>query len=566
MLKTLLKYEKYIYAIFIIGIVIYFPIFFNGFVWDDLDFIINNPQVHQLNFSILFGNNMFNSGPFYRVIPAIYFATVYTFFGEAAFYYHILQLLLHIVDTILLLIFFRSFFSKNISFFLALIFLVHPINVESVAYIGSTQSELYFLPGISALILATSKTLSRNRLMAIAILLLICALTKETGFLFMLLLLVYRYLFKLKQNKEIFSITAIVIIIYSLLRNHANGITYKMGTFIPIAGLSLSQRLLNIPSIIVFYLKTFIFPLNLAVWQIWTITTISFYNFILPTIVCILFFLSLLWIAYFFYKKEKIKSIHQVETNTSRSFQQFIFFLCWFVLGLGLLLQIVPLDMTVAERWFYFPIVGGLGVIGVAISTFQQSSKYYSKLLFLITVFILSMLSIRTFIRTFDYKNNLTLYSHDTHEEGNNIFILGNLSENLAKNGDIDAAIYYQKRIVVLSQTVATLNELGTDYEIKKNYPESIAAFKKAIAIGESKNHTNQKELAPYMNLASVLLLQGNIRESINFIQNKALKEFPNNADLSLLLEKAKERLREPQASPSFKINPAETSSQPNSS
>jgi len=84
-MNTLQKYEKKFYLIFLIGIIIYFPIFFNGFVWDDLYFIINNPQVHQINIPELFGPSMFNSGPFYRPIPAVYFAIIYSLAGTHAF-------------------------------------------------------------------------------------------------------------------------------------------------------------------------------------------------------------------------------------------------------------------------------------------------------------------------------------------------------------------------------------------------------------------------------------------------------------------------------------------------
>jgi protein O-mannosyl-transferase len=137
---------KAIAIIVIIRIIVYANMLFNGFVWDDLPFIIENPEVHQLNLPALLGQNMFNSGPFYRPLPAIYFATVYSLFGANAFIFHILQLFLHLVGTCLLFIFFSRFFTHGISFFLALIFLVHPINVESVAHIGSTQSQLYFIP------------------------------------------------------------------------------------------------------------------------------------------------------------------------------------------------------------------------------------------------------------------------------------------------------------------------------------------------------------------------------------------------------------------------------------
>jgi hypothetical protein len=38
---------KYIRLFLLIGVIVYFPIFFNGFVWDDLLEIINKSEVHH---------------------------------------------------------------------------------------------------------------------------------------------------------------------------------------------------------------------------------------------------------------------------------------------------------------------------------------------------------------------------------------------------------------------------------------------------------------------------------------------------------------------------------------
>src|SRR3989304_819067 len=41
-----------------------------------------------------------------------------------------------------------------------------------------------------------------------------------------------------------------------------------------------------------------------------------------------------------------------------------LFFLVWLWLGLGLHLHILALETTLTDRWFYFPQIGLLGIIG----------------------------------------------------------------------------------------------------------------------------------------------------------------------------------------------------------
>src|SRR3954471_19271715 len=107
--------KKAIVYIFIIGFIVYFNVLFNGFVWDDDWQIINNAVVHSLaNFPLFFIGGTFNSGgamtlagDFYRPLMSLYFSTIYTFFGPSAFIFHLVQVILYILNTVLVFVFFR---------------------------------------------------------------------------------------------------------------------------------------------------------------------------------------------------------------------------------------------------------------------------------------------------------------------------------------------------------------------------------------------------------------------------------------------------------------------------
>src|SRR5260221_1883297 len=156
-LFTPLTTKKAIVWLIIIGLLVFANSLFNAFVWDDKTYVIGNSQQLGLNIPNLFGSNLFNSTGYYRPLPAIYFAMLYSLFGQVPFFYHLLQIGIHIGNAILVFLLFKSFFRKHIAFALSLIFLVHPMQTEAVIYIAQTESISFFLLGMTALLLNRGK-------------------------------------------------------------------------------------------------------------------------------------------------------------------------------------------------------------------------------------------------------------------------------------------------------------------------------------------------------------------------------------------------------------------------
>lgn len=538
-MNDLIKNRKYLWLFILIGAIVYFPIFKNGFVWDDFPFIIQNSQVHQINIPTLLGPNMFNSGPFYRPIPAVYFAAVYSLFKENAFYYHLLQLILHLIGTYLLFLFLRRFFKNGLAVFLAIIFLVHPINVESVAYIGSTQSQLYFIPGIIALLLSSKHHLSRRRILLITLFLFIAAITKETGFLFIPLCLALRFIYKLNGLKQLILSSTLIVILYFFIRLLIGGVGYKMSETIPIAGLSFPERILNIPAVITYYLQTFIFPLNLAIWQFWTVKSITLENYIFPLLISGFFFIL--------YKNE---TKHQADIRN-----QFLFFTIWFTIGIGLLLQLIPLDMTVADRWFYFPIVGLLGLIGAGLQIIQRSLKINKKLIIFIAIVIIGLLSVRTINRNFDWKDYLTLCRHDLKINTRNFMFLDQCAITAYRNGLLDEALKYDKLAVNIAPTVSNLNHLGVFYYKNKQYSRAIPVLERAIQAYNALPG-DQLKAPPGMRPAVDRQLESAVlqlvltynqlnrrQDSVKLINEVGLKKFSSSPEMRGLLKETESKL-----------------------
>src|SRR3990167_6810810 len=82
--------KKAIQIIFAIGFLAYFNSLFNGFVWEDMTFVISKIYAQNLDILRQFtSDGAFNSGGRYIPITGVYAAISYFLFSEQAFFYHI---------------------------------------------------------------------------------------------------------------------------------------------------------------------------------------------------------------------------------------------------------------------------------------------------------------------------------------------------------------------------------------------------------------------------------------------------------------------------------------------
>jgi protein O-mannosyl-transferase len=522
--------KKAIVFIVIIGFIVFANMLLNGFVLDDKTFIVSNPELHFNTISSLFSSSLFNSNGRYLPITAFYDTLVFNMFGAKSFYYHFLQLIIHICNAIFLFLLFKHFFNKKLSLFLSLIFLVHPIQVESVSYISSSNNPLFFILGISALILNIKENSSFKRLIAIFGLLLFCILTREAGILFLFVILLYQLFFK-KGKKILFMVSAAIISIFysSLVLGFAHIFTVKPEAA-SISQLTFFQRLINIPAVIFYYLKTLFFPIKLAIDQQWTINSLNFQGFFLPLIMNTLFFLSLITLGIFVFKKNE------------KAIRAYLFFSLWFIAGLAFHSQIFPLDSTVADRWMYFPMVGLLGVAGVILNTFNLVHEKTKTALYLCGFIIIILLSVRTVSRNADWRDALTLYIHDSKIH-TNYDIENNIGLEYVAVGNYKEAIVHYEKSVEMYPYDATISNLAQSYDkigemklAKKYYIESITAKHKS-----SKTRKLVLVLA-YERLGYLSIRIDRPEESIKFIKG-ALQLYPNSVNLWFDLAVSENRL-----------------------
>lgn len=525
-------------AILIIaGFLVYFNSLFNSFVWDDEEQVLNNTLVHSIsNLPSFFSSSTFNSGGagqmgglYYKPLMTTLFSLLYTVFGPNAFFFHLFQLLLHLANGVMVFLLFKHLFNlypektkQLLPFLLALIFLIHPINTEAVVYISDLQDILFFFFGMLATLL-TIKTQSFNfkKIILIASLLLFALLSKETGALFFPLIFLYLFFFQKKLIFPYLVSSFLAVGLYAFLRFAVAGIFFNKHGLSPITKMPLEERVLSIPKIIYSYLKNFILPQNLAINQHWAVTSMSWDEFYFPLIIVLIFFTIISVILFLLWRYQK---------NT---LVPFIFFLSWFILTLGLHLQVFPLDLTFSDRWFYLPIVGLLGMMGIVINQFKiEKSKI---ILGLIVLVIISGLSIRTIIRNTNWRDGLTLYSHDVLISKDSFDLENNLGVELFRTGKMDEAkVHFEKSTQLAPDWWTNWNNLGVVAERKKEYSLAKNYYQKAIDNG-------QYYLA-YENLANILFFQEDPQKAKEFTE-ESLKKLPQNAKLWLVLSMSEYKL-----------------------
>ncbi len=123
----------------------YAPTLGNGFVWDDLLHIAGNRRIESWSAALGYFTDL--EGRYYR--PAVFFsyALEHSVWGPVAAGFHLTNLLLHLLNTLLLVsAATRSGLSFHAAVFAGAVFGLHPLQTEAVAYV-SGRTDLMMTTG-----------------------------------------------------------------------------------------------------------------------------------------------------------------------------------------------------------------------------------------------------------------------------------------------------------------------------------------------------------------------------------------------------------------------------------
>ncbi len=121
-------------------VVVYLNTLANAFAYDDIPIIVNNPNVHRLDWSALwlrgYWSHVTGGGGNYRPLTVSTFAVEYQLWGGRPAGYHLVNILLHAANVVWLFHLLRRYrVVLGLSSLAAALFAVHPVHTEAVANI-----------------------------------------------------------------------------------------------------------------------------------------------------------------------------------------------------------------------------------------------------------------------------------------------------------------------------------------------------------------------------------------------------------------------------------------------
>ncbi|MBW1824581.1 MAG: tetratricopeptide repeat protein [Deltaproteobacteria bacterium] len=477
-------------------IIIYSPSLQSPFVFDDMRNIQDNPRIHTTRVSQL--TELLFSKEISRRIGLMSFALNYYFGGLNTFGYHLVNVIIHILNGLTLFILSYTILTLpsnegkerenalRIAFLGSLLWLVHPIQTQAVSYIVqrlTSLAALFFL--LSLLCYMKGRVNQAKKRMALFMLSILFGLlavgTKQNAatlpFFIILseLLFFHPQPFKIKRKKFIFLMTLVGLFILVAVVYLGPDFITKWTLSYERRGWTPLERVLTQPRVVIFYLSLLIFPypsrLNLD--HDFPLSHSLFTPF--TTFLSLVVIISFLAFAIFLIKRNRLIS----------------YAIFWFFGNLVIESSIIPLELIFEHRLYLPSMALIIVVLGLCFSLSKREwGKWVTGLIILLTL----LFSYWTYERSSVWRGPLSLWE-DAAQKSPHIarphYNLGNAYKNSDR---LDEAIAEYKRALAINPNyLDALYNLGNTYLKKGKLDKAIDMYKKALAISPnfSRAHRN---------------------------------------------------------------------------
>lgn len=537
-------------ALFVLSILVYSNTLYNGFVYDDEFIILENRWIKDISYipeifsSSMWGFKLGSDSNYYRPLVHLVLMAEYHLFGFTPWAYHLINILVHAANTVLVFLITLSLFNNPsnegrngpfAAFIAGAAFAVHPVHVEAIApasVIAEMALSLFYLLTLYFYILHTrSVGVKRTLLLALSILSFsLDMFLKETAVTTLAVLFVYDLT---SGRDDGFSVKSVikrlayipylaVLVLYLIVRSHI------MDGLVPVkqsSYLTPFQYFLNVFPFLADYIKLFFLPLGLNAFYVFH--PIYSLGELGPSTAWVLVLLASIVIA--------------VSTKNRIA----LFAILWALLALAPALYIPGVGArgnAFAERYLYLPSAGFSIAAAIGfLSIFRRlPAKFSAKALLASLAMIAAVFSVFTFQRNKIWLNDYTLWRDTAVHTKDSAVVYINLGAAADTLGKREEAIEAYGNALKLSPYSAELhNNIGVLCSDMGKLDEAIEAFRKAETLTSNYGYLSKIHL----NIGNVYVKKRMLDEAEGEFE-KALSYNPESIKIRSGLEEIR-RLRE---------------------
>lgn len=491
-------------AIVLATFLAYLPAAFGGFIWDDDAYITQNNALRSLDGLKHIWSQVHATPQYYPLVHSTFWLE-YHLWGLNPVGYHLINILLHALGAILLWCVLREIQLPG-GWLAAMIFALHPVHVESVAWVTERKNVLsavfYFAAALCYFRFERSDIgpgKSRWLYYSGALALFGAALLSKTVTCSLpaaLLLVLWWKKARLSRQDVLplmpfFLIGAGMGLLTAWIEKHHVGAQGKDWAFTPVDRCLIAGRALW------FYASKLVWPAHLTfIYPRWKINAAAWWQWMFPAAaVCVV---AILWL-----RRGKIGRGPLVAV---------LFFAGTLLPALGFV-NVYPMRFSfVADHFQYLASIGLIVLCAAALSRLPQ----------IVSGALLLALGLLTWQQTHIYHDVDTLW-RDTLAKNPNCWLACNdLGLDLYKKGQVDAAIALHRRSIGLNPDdfVAPAN-LGIELAAKDDFSEAEKYYRMALGL----HPTDAASIRNNLGLA--LFKSGNPEKAVTEYQ-QALKERPD--------------------------------------
>ncbi len=521
-------------AIFLICIAIYANTLHGPFVYDDIRVIMNNSHLRLKSLDIRSLSNLGSGLQFQnRPIPNISFALNYYLGRYSVPGYHVVNILIHIMNGILvyllaMAIFIRIHVASDIpinrpvifkvflmALFAALVFVTHPLQTQSVTYIVqrmNSMAAMFFLLSLYLYIRGRNTTIRWHKMALIfsSLVSWILALgSKPIAVTLPVIVFIYEWYFFqdlstawLKRNLKLIPIIAVTGCLLVMIFLGSHPLERVSATF-DHYDFSMWERIMTQFRVVIFYISLLIYPHPSRLNLLHPFTTSHSFLDPFTTLLSFLVLMGLITCSILIARKNPLVS----------------FGILWFLINLLVESSVIGLEMTYEHR-LYLPMFG-FALILSSLLSYLFSKKRTPAIV--VAMGIIVFLGVGANIRNRVWQDGVMLWSDIVSKNPQSFVAQVNLGFALADRGmSNDAVRHYMKALQINPSDTEAHNNLGLALAAQGKHDEAIKHYMATLNI-------NPNHVKALNNLGLAMALQGRIDEAVS-LYTKALKIDPDFA------------------------------------